>query len=196
MTQTWFYNKAIPLFELKNLAEKVTPISLIALKAIITISTDTFLKRSSEKYTIWEYSKAFPLKIKTTKLANIDWEHEFRGLYTNKTTDLFTSKLHSILSRCIPSKTIKCNDKVPPCFNSQIKTAIKRKHKVYSKYLKRGRKPEDKNEVKAVRNETSKMITAAKEQCYYKLGQKLSSSQVDTKTYWSVFNKILNNKLL
>ena len=38
------------------------------------------------------------------------------------------------------------------------------------------------------------MITAAKEQYYSKLGQKLSSSQVDTKTYWSVFNRILNKK--
>ena len=75
------------------------------------------------KRTIWEYSKACPLKIKTI-LASIDWEHEFRGLSTNKMTDLFTSKLHSILSRCIPNKTIKCHDKDTPWFNFQIKTAI------------------------------------------------------------------------
>ena len=145
------------------------------------------------KRPIWEYSKACLLKIKTILTSN-DWENEFRGLSTNKVTDLFTSKLHSILSQCIPNKTIKCHDKDPPWFNSQIKTAIKRKHRVYSKYLKHGRKPEDWNEVKVVCNESSKMITAAKEQYYSKLGQKLSSPQVDTKTYWSVFNKILNKK--
>ena len=99
-----------------------------------------------------------------------------------------------MLSQCIPNKTVKFNDEDPPWLNSQIKTAIKRKHRVYRKYLMHGRKLEDWNHVKIIRNKTSKMITAAKEQYYVKLGQKLSRSLADATTYWSVFNRILNKK--
>ena len=106
-------------------------------------------------------------------------------------TDLFTSKLHSILSDVYLIKPLNVMTKILLGLILKIKTAIKRKHRVYSKYLKRGRKPEDWN---VVRNETSKMITVANEQYNSKLGQKLSSSQVDTKTYWSVLNRILNKK--
>ena len=109
-------------------------------------------------------------------------------------TDLFISRLHFILSERIPNTTAKFNDKDPHWLNSQIKTAIKRKNRVYRKYWMRGRKLEDWNHVKIIRNKTSKMITAAKEQYYVKLGQKPSKSQADAKTYSSVFNIILNKK--
>ena len=67
---------------------------------------------------------------------------------------------------------IKCNDKDPPWITNELKTGIKRKHRVFKKFLDRGRKQEDWNLVKEVRNETSKMITNAKEKYHQKLGQK------------------------
>ena len=36
-----------------------------------------------------------------------------------------------------------------------LKSAVKRKHRVYNKYVKRGRKPGDWEYVRSVRNETS-----------------------------------------
>ena len=107
-------------------------------------------------------------------------------------TDLFISRLHFILSQRIPNTTVKFNEKDPPWLNSQTKTATKRKHRVYGKYWMHGRKLVDWNHVKIIRNKASKMITAAKEQYYVKLGQKPSKPQADAKTYWSVFNRILN----
>ena len=45
-------------------------------------------------------------------------------------TEVFTSVLYSILSSHIPNKTIKCNDKDPPWIAKELKSAIRRKHRV------------------------------------------------------------------
>ncbi len=67
----------------------------------------------------------------------------------------------------------------------EIKTAIRRKHMVYKKFLQRGRKLEDWVKVKSIRKETSSLILDAKEQYYLKLGRKLTDPNNGIKTYWS-----------
>ena len=57
--------------------------------------------------------------------------------------EVFTSVLYSILPSHIPNKTIKCNDKDPPWITKELKSAIRRKHRVYRKFVQRGRKPEE-----------------------------------------------------
>ena len=44
----------------------------------------------------------------------------------------FTSTIMGVMSRFIPNKIITCNDKDPPWITPEIKTAIKRKHRVYN----------------------------------------------------------------
>ena len=75
---------------------------------------------------------------------------------------------------------------------SQLKTAIKRKHRVYNKYVKRGCKAEEWEHVKTLSQNTSQMITSAKEKYFLKLGQKLSDPANGVKAYWSTLNKIIN----
>ena len=65
--------------------------------------------------------------------------------------------------RYIPNKMIKYHGKDPPWITSETEAAIKRKHRVYNKYVRRGRKPEEWEYVRVTRNETSKIITDAKE---------------------------------
>ena len=45
-------------------------------------------------------------------------------------SNLFTETILSIFTDNIPNQIIKCNDKDPPWISSEIKTAIKRKHRV------------------------------------------------------------------
>ena len=47
--------------------------------------------------------------------------------------------MHAIMSHNIPNETIKISVKDPPCVTSRLKTAIRRKHRVYRKFIKRGR---------------------------------------------------------
>ena len=76
----------------------------------------------------------------------------------------------------------------------ELKAAIKRKHRIYAKFVKRGRKQEDWNHVKKVQNETTRMITNAKNEYYLNVGRRLSNNTTGAKTYWSLLNRLISKK--
>ena len=53
---------------------------------------------------------------------------------------------------------IKCNDNDPPWISHEVKRAIKRKHRVYKKFVLRGRKTDDWSYVQEVRKSTSTLV--------------------------------------
>ena len=75
-----------------------------------------------------------------------------------------------------------------------LKSAIKRKHRVYSKYVKRGSKRDNWESVRTIRNQTSSKIFQAKDEYFSSLGKKLSDPTHGTKSYWTTLNKIINKK--
>ena len=137
--------------------------------------------------------KAQKDKIKSA-LENIDWPTIFAGLDVDDMTHLFTSKCINILSQYIPKRIITCDDRDPPWMTAALKSAIKRKHRVYNKYVKRGRKPDDWEYVSTVRNETSSRITKAKDDYFSNLGKSLSDPTNGTKPYWTTLKHIINEK--
>jgi len=145
------------------------------------------------KRTIWNYSKANTSLIREL-ISDIDWQSRFAGLGVNEMTELFTDTIFAILSANIPNKVIKCNDKDPPWITPELKTAIKRKHRVFRKYKDRGRRLEDWNLVKEVRNKTSRLITKAKENYFSTMGRKLSDPAQGIKAYWAILNRLINKK--
>ena len=108
--------------------------------------------------------------------------------------DIFTDTLFSVFSSHIPNEIITCNDKDPPWITPELKSAIRRRHRVYRKYVQRGQRKEDWNQVKDIRNETSKMIINAKEKYFLNLGRKLSDPNQGVKAYWTTLNRLLNEK--
>ena len=145
------------------------------------------------KRKIWDYAKADKDEIRQF-LTNIDWISKFKDLSTNEMVQQFTSTVMGIMLRFIPNKMIIFNDKDPPWITPSIKTAIKRKHRVYNKFAKRGHKPEEWEPVRMIRNETSRMITDVKENYFSTLGRKLSDPALGLKTYWTTLNRIINKK--
>ena len=69
---------------------------------------------------------------------------------------------------------IRCDDRDPPWIIPKLKTAIKHKHRVYDKFVKRGRNPDEWEYVRQVRNETWVMITNSKDDYFAELSRKLS----------------------
>ena len=141
----------------------------------------------------WHYAKAQKDEIKSA-MGNIDWSTIFSGLDVDDMTQLFTAKCIDIFSQYIPNEIVTCDDRDPPWMTATLKSAIKRKHRVYNKYVKRGRKPDDWEYVRKVRNETSSKITRAKDEYFSNLGKKLSDPTNGIKSYWATLNKIINNK--
>ena len=101
-----------------------------------------------------------------SSISSINWAAAFSSLDVDEITELFSKSLIDILSTHIPNKIITCNEKDPPWMTSQLKTAIKRKHRVYNKYVKRGCKAEEWEHVKTLTQNTSQMITSAKKDTF------------------------------
>ena len=50
-------------------------------------------------------------------------------------TEVITASIYATLTSYIPNKVVKCCDKDPPWITPGIKTAIKRKQKVYRNFV-------------------------------------------------------------
>ena len=77
---------------------------------------------------------------------------------------------------------------------SQVKTSIKRSTRVYRKWVKRGRNPDNYKNVRKVQNISSKLINQAKQLYYHNLGDKLSDLKIGQKSFWTAFKRIVNTK--
>ena len=60
---------------------------------------------------------------------------------------VFTDTVLEIFSRNIPNKVVTCHDKDAAWITPQVKAAIKRNSRIYTKWNKRGRKPEERAKV-------------------------------------------------
>ena len=147
----------------------------------------------THKRKVWYYAKAQKDKIKSA-IANIRVAYHVFWVRCRQKTHLFTSNCASIFSEFIANKVITCDNRDPPWMTPSLKSAIKCKHRVYNKYVKRGRKPDDWEYVRAIRNQTSSKITKVKDEYFSSLGKKLSDPTHGIKSYWSTLNKIINKK--
>ena len=75
---------------------------------------------------------------------------------------VFTDTVLDIFSKNIPNKIVTVHDKDAAWITPQVKAAIKRNSRVYCKWNKRGRKPEERSKVTETQNETNRMIRQAK----------------------------------
>ena len=76
----------------------------------------------------------------------------------------FTTTVLDILSRFMPNKIAICNDKDPRGLLPRLKQQLNvpRKHRVYNKHVRSGRRLDEWENVRLIRNDISKMITTAK----------------------------------
>ena len=136
------------------------------------------------KRCIWDYTNAKIDCIKKS-LSEMDWNQLFFRLNVDQMALVFTDSVLDIFSKNIPNKIVTCHDRDAPWITPQVKTAIKRNNRVYSKWNKRGRKPEDRPKVVEVQKETNELIREAKNSYHEKLGNLLSDSSTGQKHFWS-----------
>ena len=131
---------------------------------------------------IWDYNKA-NIDLIQKKLADMD-----------EMALVFTDTVLEIFSKNIPNKTVKFHDKDAAWITPQVKSAIKRNSRVYCKWNKRGRKPEERASVIEVQKQTDKLIKQAKNSYYEKLGNLLSDPTTGEKHFWTAFKRLSNKK--
>ena len=99
---------------------------------------------------VWNYSEARVDRIQTrSSLRNTDWTFIFVDLTADEMTNKYTILIMDLMHRLISNQMIRCDDRDPSWITPKLRTAIKRKHGGYNKYVKRGRKPDKWEYVKA-----------------------------------------------
>ena len=147
------------------------------------------------KRKVWDYEKANYRKI-CEEISLIDWESNFCSKSIDEMEVFFSERFLSIISRNIPNKIITCNDKDAPWITNEVKSAIRRNHRVYQKWVLRGRLPNNKDYVRTVQRDTNKIIRKAKAVYIKSLGDKINDSCTGSKTFWSSFKRLVNKKNL
>ena len=123
---------------------------------------------------VWDYNEANHNLIKET-LWNTNWETIFDNSTPDEAVKDFTDIILSTMSQFIPNKIITINERYPPWLTKSIENEIKSKHRAYHhKFLSRGSRPEEKEHINRLRNETNRLIVNAKDDYFYNLGQKYS----------------------
>ena len=110
----------------------------------------------------------------------------------NDQVELFNSTLLNIFGNFIPHETIVCRSKDPPWMKQEIKHALRRKNRLYKKYISSGRTYDDEIDLRETTTVVSNLIISSKESYFENLGKKLNDPSTSPKTYWSILKRFLN----
>ena len=143
------------------------------------------------KRKVWDY-KAAKVDLIRKDLTDTNWHDLFLDLNVHEMSLIFSDVLMNTFSKYIPNRTVICNDRDAPWVTPALKTAIKRNTRVYKKWVQRGRKEEDHDNVRKIQNETNKLIKDAKHSYYKKLGDTLSDPLTGANVFWKAFKRFSN----
>ena len=95
---------------------------------------------------------------------------------------VFTDVFVGLIGKYVPNKIITCNGKDAPWITSKLKTAIRRNARVYRKWVKRGSKEQEHDNVRQVQNKSKQSIKQAIQAYYTRLGISFSIPKPAQKT--------------
>ena len=142
---------------------------------------------------VWHYKEANADLIKQA-ISNFNWEKACSNTNINEKLSLFNKTILNILNNCIPYETIICDDKDPPWFNSRIKSLIENKNKIRKIYQRFKSNSQLLSKLNLLQEQLYFLINKSKQNYYSRVASKLTNVQRNSKTYWPLLNRFLNNK--
>ena len=127
-------------------------------------------------------------------INNFNWEKAFSNTNINEKVSLFNKTILNILNNNIPHETIICDDKDPAWFNSRIKSLIENKNKIHKNYQRYKSNSQLLSKLNLLQEQLHLLINRSKQNYYSRIASKLTNVQRNSKTYWSLLNRYLNNK--
>ena len=91
---------------------------------------------------MWSYNRA-ETELINRAISNFNWEHVFSPLDPNEQVELLNNTLLNIFRNFIPHKIMKSNNKYAPWISNEFKTSLRKKARMYRKYIKNGSKEDD-----------------------------------------------------
>ena len=135
--------------------------------------------------------KVYPPPPYDREVWSYGWESALSSLDTNEQVKLFNETLLNIFRNFIPHKLIKCSYKDPPWISMEIKTCLRKKNRLYKKYISNGCIADDLTSLNNHSNYCSDLISSAKISHFNKLANKLNDPFLGPKAYWSILNGFL-----
>ena len=145
----------------------------------------------SFKRQIWDYNKADSNAIRQS-IKQFPWGRHLARLSPDEQASLFTETLLNIFSNFIPNRTINVKSRDPPWINRYIKNLLLRSKRAYKKYIRKGNKEEDRDQVILLREEVRRSIENARQTHFESLGNDLANKETGIKRYWSIINSFFN----
>ena len=139
---------------------------------------------------VWHYGSANIDAIKRS-LSLVNWEKRFHGKNVNEQVSLLNSSVLNVFENFVPNQTIRCNDKKPAWLTNEIKTALRKKNRVFKNYRRRGRNVDDEQKLSELSKSCTELIEHAKKTYTNNLSIKLNDPLLAPKTYWSILNRFL-----
>ena len=140
---------------------------------------------------VWHYKRAQTELIKSS-VDRFDWARAFRNRNTNAKVEILNNTLLNIFRNFIPHETIKCKSKDPPWINTEIKNALRKKNRLYKKYISGGRLQNDQINLSEMTLTVSNVITTSKNAYFSNLGERLNDPATSPKSYWAILKRFLN----
>ena len=132
--------------------------------------------------------------ILSNEQLTISTEKAFSNTNINEKVSLFNKTILNILNNYIPHETIICDDKDPPWFNSRIKSLIENKNKIRKNYQRFKSSSQLLSKLHLLHEQLCLLISKSKQNFYSRVASKLTNVQRNSKTYWSLLNRFLNNR--
>ena len=107
---------------------------------------------------------------------------------------LFNKTILNIPNNYIPHETVTCDDKDLPWFNSRIKSLIENKNKIRKNYQRFKSNSQLLSKLNLLQEQLYLLINKSKQNYYSRVASKLTNVQRNSKIYWSLLNRFLDNK--
>ena len=125
---------------------------------------------------VWCYDRA-ETELINRAISSFDWDQAFSPLDPNEQVELLNITLLNIFRNFIPNKINKSNRKCAPWISNEIKTSLRKKARLYKKYINNGSKNEDFNNLIRYSSYCSDLISSSKKEYFTKLSNKLNDPQ-------------------
>ena len=122
------------------------------------------------------------------------WQRAFLNTSVNEKVVIFNNTVLNILSNFIPHETIVCDGKDPPWFNNKMKALIQAKNTEFNNLRNNSGNSELKPYLVSLQERVKASIESFRQKYYYRIVNKLSNTQKNSKSYWLLMEIFLNNK--
>ena len=160
---------------------------------VFALSSTKFEKPNNETtYYTRDYNDLNIIKFQT-KLSQIEWTRVLIGQDPNRLYYVFAEEYYRHFEDCFPLKISKlnsCRKSKSPWITKGLLTSVKKKNKLYKKYLANPTPVRD-SQYKRYKNKLNHLIRISKKTYYDK---KFELAKSDLKTTWKLINEVTNLK--